>query len=252
MTPDQMIEFQRHAVEAFPNEAVGMLTVAGYVRLDNVAESPTTHARPDDRFFAAYEAGEVLAFCHSHPGGPNCPSAADMRAQMQWDIPFWIVATNGEGCLEPFCWGTDERPALKKRPFRHGVTDCYSLIRDFYFLNGIDIPEFPRNWDWWAAGENLYEENFRRAGFVEVPASQARDGDVLLFSVRWSRATSVDVINHGGVFIQNGLLLHHVASREPWDPFALSGTQPLGRWASRLTKVVRYSQDAPALWKTSP
>lgn len=249
MTPAEVHDFQQHAVECYPDECLGVLTTDGYVRLENVANDTEGTAMGGDDFMELYDAGEVLAVCHSHPNGPNCPSGMDMQTQIAFDLPFWIVSTDGQGCLAPFCWGTNERPRLKRRPFQHGVTDCYSLIRDYYWMvHEIDLPEFPRDWEWWAKGDDLYEQGFRKAGFVEIDPGQAAASDVVLFKVRWSRQLEANVTNHGGILLNQSTLLHHVGSREPWDPYSLSSAQPLGRWASRISKVLRYQETRQTLW----
>ena len=51
-----------------------------------------------------------------------------------------------------------------------GVSDCYSLIRDWYRTErGIALPEFPRDWEWWEYGGDLYAMGFAEAGFVKLP-----------------------------------------------------------------------------------
>jgi len=241
LTPQIIEDLSRHAVEAYPQESVGVILTEGpYRRLTNVAKDPERFAVWDTKEFdPLYISGQVRALVHSHPNGPNCPSGSDMRAQVQFGIPFVIVSTNGTGCLPPLAWGDSlEPPPLLDRPFMHGVTDCYALIRDYYWLERqIRLPEFPRDWDWWLhKGVNLYDDGFQRAGFVEIDTQDVRDGDVVLFKIR------SEVTNHGAIVVDNcGRILHHAAHREPWDPTRRSKYDTLGRWKDYATRWLRYT-----------
>ena len=94
-----------------------------------------------------------------------------------------IIGTDGVSANDIIWWGKGvEKAPLIGRTFRHGVTDCYSLIKDYYEIEkGIVLPEFPRDWEWWKQGEqNLFEQGFTKAGFVRIDASEAKPGDVWL------------------------------------------------------------------------
>ena len=75
-------------------------------------------------------AAKAELFFHSHPDGVGCPSESDMRYQQQLAIPFVVMVWPLYDC---FWWGDQLTPApLLGRGFRHGVHDCYSLLRDYY------------------------------------------------------------------------------------------------------------------------
>jgi proteasome lid subunit RPN8/RPN11 len=240
--PDALADLQRHALHCYPDECVGIIDTAGrYIPLANVAADPTRHGEADHTALAAaIRGGNVRAFCHSHPGGPDCPSEQDMRAQMDMDVPFVIVATNGQACAAPFAWGDqllDEAPLIG-RTFRHAVTDCYSLIRSFWWQeHGIRLPDYPRNWGWWhdqQEGEkDLYRRYFADAGFREVDRSEVRHSDV------WLAAIRSEVPNHAGVYLDGGLALHHPSSGQAHDPCRLSLREPMARWVPYVTHWVR-------------
>lgn len=172
-----------------------------------------------------------------------------MSSQIALNAPFVLVWTNGQSCAPPFVWGDQmRRLPLVGRGFHHGVTDCYALVRDYYLLEkGLHLREYPRNWEWWEHGQDLYSENFAREGFREVDPSTVKEGDALLFHIRCSRDLDTRVINHAGIYVGNGKILHHVAARSAWDPHSLSRVEPMGRWTSRLRKAVRHAaQNLPS------
>jgi cell wall-associated NlpC family hydrolase len=230
-----------HAKQQFPKESCGAITPDGYLPLENRHTDPMRAFDCIDACNELMASKTLLAVVHSHPNGPFGPSAADMRQQQAMDVPWGLVATDGERASRPFFWGDSiDPPALQRREFRHGPSgtdgkgDCYALIRDWYRLEReIRLPEFPRDDAWWAGGEegdNLYLTGFAKAGFRDLGRADGlkdpRPGDVFLARVR-SR-----VPNHGGVYVGEGQVLHHLAN-------TLSIQKPIGEWVRLVTHWLR-------------
>lgn len=242
VSPGALLAFREHAITEYPRECIGYLSNPyTYNPLRNMAEDARTHAVADHRLVSRllYEGG-ITALLHSHPDGPDCPSELDMATQTEMDIPFIICSTNGTATTEPFAWGDDleDRSPLEGRGFRHGVTDCYALIRSYWLRErGILLPDFPRNWEWWNDGtpgeKDLYGRHFRDAGFREIEKPEVQPGDVWLAAIR-SR-----VPNHAGVVLPHGLALHHPSGGLPHDPTRLSKKEPLARWLPYVTHWLR-------------
>ena len=231
---------QAHARETHPEEACGavfgtgdaqvyhpVLEVAGRSRAGFRIEASVLH-----RLEEAY--GALSAVVISHPWDEHgdvdpllfTPSASQMRAQMSLEVPFGVVVCSRSQAFAPF-WFGDQCPRLPmhNRPFRHGVTDCYSLGRDWYRLNrNILLPDFPREWDWWIAGLDLYRAGFEQMGFREIDPADARPGDALLYRIR------SDVPNHAAVLLENGWMLHHPGSQKPYDVQRISYRESVKRW----------------------
>jgi len=227
LTEDFAEVLRRHAIEAYPEEAIGVLLASGYRRLTNVSPEPHLYVALDPGEWDELVISEtIIALFHSHPNGLFAPTAEDMRFQERLAIPFLLCATNGEACTPVAIWGDElETLPLVGRTFHHAITDCYELIRDFYRTEKNKLlPQFPRDWSWWAQGLDLYTDGFPTARFHRVSSEEVREGDVVLFSVR------SNVSNHGGIIRPNGKILHHVTSREAYDPTRLSGEEPIARW----------------------
>jgi proteasome lid subunit RPN8/RPN11 len=224
---------REHAMSSYPNEACGIVTSVGFEPKTNVAADPLKAWAMDP---AEVDYDSVLGVVHSHPDGPDWPSALDMRGQIAMDVPYGLICCTAEATTPLWWWGASiERPPLLGRPFRHGPSgsdgrgDCYALIRDYYLAErGAHLPEFPRDQDWWLDGGNLYVDGFGQAGFTEVGGDPA-PGDVLLFKIR------SEVSNHGAVYLGNGLILHHTFQR-------LSRREPLGNWRFLVQKILRYGE----------
>jgi cell wall-associated NlpC family hydrolase len=165
-----------------------------------------------------------------------------MQQQIAMAMP-WAICAYDDNYTEVF-WFGDEAPVppLVGRGFRHGVTDCYSLIRDFYrTVHHIMLPEFPRNWEWWKdEATPLYLTGFTVAGFHEVSVNDILPGDVFIATVG---GRTIKSANHAGVYLGNGLILHHTAGRTGFNPFKLSTVESGASWLDLITKVVRHENN---------
>lgn len=214
-------EIQQHAIRSYPEECCGLVVGDKYYPSVNLAPEPDP-AQPEKTsrlntfkisskaMLAARKIG-LQAIVHSHPDGLDVPSAADMAAQIENVVPWILLKTDGEFASTPCVFGDSAPiPDLMKRTFRHGVTDCYSLIRDFYRQElNITLQEFPRDWDWWHHDQKLYEEGFPVAGFYKVDPAELQYGDMFLANIRSKTP------NHGGVYVGDGMILHHLTGTSP-------------------------------------
>lgn len=238
---EELVEILRqHAIDAYPQEAVGVLLPNGYRRLTNVSPEPHLKVALDPaEWDELATSGKIIALFHSHPNGLFAPTAEDMRFQERLAVPFLLCATNGEACTPIAIWGDQlETLPMVGRTFHHAITDCYELIRDWFRVEKNRLlPQFPRDWSWWAKGLDLYTDGFPKAHFHRVSSQECREGDVVLFAVRSK------VPNHGGIIRPQGKLLHHVTSREAFDPTRLSGEEPIARWLNHNPIYLRHEDD---------
>lgn len=220
---------REHAAQQYPREACGLVIVAKgrerYVPCRNLAQGTEHFVMDPQDYAAAEDAGDVIAVVHSHPDAPATPSEADMVSCEATGLPWHILSWPADDfrTIEP----SGYQAPLVGRTFAHGVLDCWSLVRDFYARElAIDLPDFERRDDWWAKGENLYIEGYPKAGFVHLNQdTPEKIGDVILMQRR------ADVPNHGGVYIGNGLMLHHMHGR-------LSTREVYGGYWREITRCV--------------
>ena len=92
------------------------------------------------------------------------------------------------------------------RRFEYGITDCYTLFRDFYKNEfGIDLPNFARYDGWQNDGLNLYADNMPKHGFYLLgQGEQLMYGDVILVCLY------SPVPCHAAIYIGENKILHHV------------------------------------------
>lgn len=238
-----------HAIEEFPRESCGVVRDDKYCPQINVHENPEKGFRMDREVwtYGVYPGESKLqAVIHSHPNGPECPSMQDMVSQISSAIPWGIISTfrtvdEKIRGTDPFWFGNGVlAPPLLGRKFRHGVTDCYSLIRDWYKLNrDVTLDEIPRAWEWWENGRNLYMDGFARAGFEEVLVhNRPLVGDIALICI------GSKIVNHAGVYVGEGRVMHHPASRRSngYDETSLSRVEPIGPYLQRIARWVRHKK----------
>lgn len=229
--PEVIEAIKQDAVRRFPQESCGLvLRVEGggfeYLPVENLSDEPLTSFHIDERVVLKFR-DRLASVIHSHPNGPDCPSESDMRQQLAYAIPFGIVSTDGVGCYEPFFWGEGvPKEPLVGRGFRHGVTDCYGLVRDYYQEKcGITLKDYPRDWCWWEHGQRLYEDFLEVEGFVRIEQRDVREHDGFLAQLRSSTP------NHAGVYVGGNLILHHLTSSKPYDPSRVARRDPVGSWS---------------------
>lgn len=250
-----------HALRAWPEESCGFVADGVYLPLTNHAADPATHIADSDDCacrlcaFAIADADYLAVqdrlqlIVHSHPDATGYPSKSDMAHQEVSGVAWVIIPISRDKIGPLTVWGGDcPIEPLVGREFIHGVTDCYSLIRDVFALgreklaeqgvvwphDPIQLPLYPRKDAWWTESEdNFYEEKPAEIGFIEIDRSEARAGDVFLMSIRSPR------LNHGGVLLGDNLILHHLPQR-------LSRREPAGIWSRAAEKWIRYVGAADA------
>jgi proteasome lid subunit RPN8/RPN11 len=230
-------QLKQYCIEQYPKEAIVAIFDYGIEYIENIHDDPENFFLIDPEKFIELEEKGVKAILHSHPDGKLFPTKSDMSSQISCNIPFGIIVTDGKDATKPVWWGDQvEKAPLIGRGFIYGIYDCYTCVRDYYYYAGLDLPEFPRDWDWWHNDENMYMDNFQKAGFYKIDQNDIMPGDGILFSIRSK------VPNHAAVYLGNNLMLHHIGSQLPVDLAQLSKREPISRWTKHIQHVVRNDE----------
>ena len=222
-----------HAKDQDPKESCGLLlNIKGKERYFPCRNLSMTAFQcfiidPED-YIKADNTGDIIAVVHSHPVTPPVPSQSDKVACEQSGLVWHIVnpKTESWGYLEP----TGYKAPILGREWAWGVTDCYTLVRDWYKeklnINLIDwqrpttLEDFNK--------KPMFEKCAEETGFRELRTDEKLiDGDLLFMSIFSNN------LNHVAIFI-DGDVLHHLADR-------LSCIEPYSEWLLKCTgKRLRY------------
>lgn len=222
------------AIASYPNEAVWLVTKQGCRQVDNIHSDPKNFFEVSAKDTLQAKKEGLLAVVHSHCDRAPVPSQQDMAGQMVTNVPWGVLMTDGTNATDITWWGEETIPPLEGRKFIHGVSDCYSLGRDYYRLHhDHDIGEVPRNWQWWDEGVDLIGHLAEERGFIDVSLSDIQEGDALLISIGHNFA------HHCAIYLGNDLMIHHPGAYKPMDASKLSIIEPVYRYLQYVVGVKR-------------
>lgn len=224
-----------HAKEQDPKESCGLLlNIRGKERYYPCRNLSMTNHQcfildPED-YVKADNTGEITAIVHSHPVTPPIPSQADKISCEQSNLPWYIVNPKTEQW--GFCQPEGYKPPILGRPWVWGVTDCWSLVVDWYNEEkGIKLLDYkrPTTPEEFLANP-VFEKYLPSRGFRLLELNEKLiDGDVLAMSIFGQG------LNHVAIFL-NGDVLHHLTDRlsciEPYSEWLLKCTGGRYRYAS--------------------
>ncbi|QYW06478.1 putative tail assembly protein [Pseudomonas phage UAntarctica] len=243
--PEYLEQIRSEALEAFPEEGAWLITKKGCTRVDNISETPEETFDIGERDIARAHRDGLLAVVHSHVNDKHYPSKMDMQYQINTNVPWGLVLCDGVASSRITWWGSDDqREDLVNRTFCHGVTDCFSLLQDYYHLNfGIEIPHMPREWQWWNTDKNFMLDGLEKTGFVKIqdlpsPQDIPRPGDVWLASI----GVRDGALTHCGILLENGLTHHHPGTGRPVDHTKKAAVEPISRFMQIIGLWVRHKE----------
>ena len=233
-----------HALAEYPRECCGLVIDGVYVpQLNILHDSSDVLADPYDHFRMPVGAWptdgrKVQAVVHSHcaPRHVRVPSFADSRDQIETNVPWGLVLTDGHECTDILWWGDfrldeplfDAEGQIIGAPFSWVVADCWTVVRRFHWqAYGIKRPDFPRGHDECNSAPGIFLPNVEAAGLAPIDLREAVPGDVLFFNIRRPFP------NHCAVVTDNELMIHVL-------PGGLINRQPLNRWHRQITHSFRF------------
>jgi len=216
-----------HAKEQDPKESCGLLlNIKGKEKYHPCRNLSLTDHQcfiidPED-YVKADDRGEIIAIIHSHPITPPAPSQADKVSCEHSGLAWHIVNPKTEAW--GYCEPTGYKAPLLGRQWVWGISDCWSLVRDWYQeTKNIEL----RDWERPITLEDfnkdpMFERCALKTGFRQLRSEeQLQNGDLLFMSIFGKG------LNHVAVFT-NGEVLHHLTDR-------LSCREPYSAWLQKCT-----------------
>lgn len=121
---------------------------------------------------------------------------------------------------------------LLGRQWEYGVNDCFTLIRDWFGLQGVELPNFSRPEDLEVC-DSIFLEQAVAIGFEQIAFDKRKPGDVLI--MRLDTRTPM----HAAILLPDELILHQRQD-------SLSAIEPLRRYyVDRIAAVFRYAAGRP-------
>lgn len=181
---------------------------------------------------AAEDSGEIIGVVHSHPFCPPTASQADLVACERSSLPWYIYSPylNQWEEIKPMGY----KAPLIGREWVWGITDCWSLVRDWYAEElGLDLRDWPRPVSSLQFEENpIFDSSWQATGFQEIDLTELEYGDAVLMALDSSK------LNHCAVYVGDQLILHHVrgrlSSRDIYGGYYLKSTGRALRHNSRM------------------
>ena len=118
-------------------------------------------------------------------------------------------------------------------PWQYGINDCFSLVRRYYALAGVMLPDFERPKEL-QTSSSIFLEQAGALGFRETALSDLRADDVLIMRL------GTDAPMHAAIYVGNQQILHQRMN-------SVSGVEALTRYYRMKTAAVfRYAADGKA------
>jgi len=199
-----------HCRLCLPDEGCGIFVENKFIPYENKSPDKSNSFMISDNLFNQYYMdNKIQVIIHSHNDYPHA-SKQDLIQQREIEIPFGIINFRKGGCEHFIFFGKGiARDPLMRRPFFFGVFDCLTLVKDYsYKWSGVDIPDPPRDLNYWK-DEPLFEEAVSDVNypvnFININKTKENDFIFYKFDSKY--------INHVGVILPNGRILHHFINR---------------------------------------
>jgi cell wall-associated NlpC family hydrolase len=122
---------------------------------------------------------------------------------------------------------------LVGRKWEYAEADCYTLMRDYFALLGVKLPQYvrPANLE---TCESIFLDQMPKQGFGEIPFTKKQPNDVLILRLGTKNPM------HCAILLSDNRILHQKQD-------SLSCIETLNAYYCKRTEhVFRYAAGAPA------
>ena len=91
--------------------------------------------------------------------------------------------------------------SLVGRQWEYGKFDCYSIIRDYFALLKINLPDYQRA-ESFETCKSIFLNDANKLNFNEIDINKRKPNDVLVMKI-WTKEPM-----HGAILLENDMILH--------------------------------------------
>lgn len=220
-----------HALKESPRECCGLiiLTGNGFVvhETNNSSLLPNFFRVDPVDYLRASDKGKIVAAYHSHTNDNESFSEFDKFNSINHGLTY-ILYSLKNNALTQFSPEYSTFNAYVGRKFEIGKTDCFSLVKDFYFYElGIELLEYHRDGNWRSYLSELFDKHYENDGFTEV--NDYKKYDCILFRSRKNKPSS-----HISIYLGDDLILH-----QPFRSYSRIETLT-DKHKKLISKVIRH------------
>lgn len=233
---------KEHMLTVYPEEGCGVVINKQFISCNNIAEDKQLDFEIKKEEYLQHNIKSKLgvqAVIHSHTTKQHkydlrTPSMADMQGQKSTDVPWGIVATEGENVSEILWMGLNIPVPIEGRIYIHNVQDCLTCAVDYLKINfNITVPTFPRPLEWDDYNKFMITDGIKEGGFitlpVDTPYNELQHGDFILFKVQ------SNYINHIGVVAEDGMFWHQLQGR-------FTKKDHIAKWHKQIVSYIRHKE----------
>ena len=203
-------QIKNHSLKDNPKECCGLLVDNNknleIFKCKNIAldQENNFSINPED-YLKASLSGKIIAFYHSHCSekNPNSFSILDKLNSIHHKLPIilYYIPTNEFKIFNSSKLDCE----YIGRPFEFNVSDCFTLVRNFYEKEyNILLPDILRNDKWEKEDQNRIINNIEKYGFSLIKDDALEFGDIILIYNTKRIAPS-----HFMIYLNNNQVLHH-------------------------------------------
>lgn len=118
--------------------------------------------------------------------------------------------------------------SLTGKAWKYGEQDCYTLLRDYFALRGVDLPDFdrPKNLQ---RTDSIFLRYAETLDFLNVAFNDRQEGDVLI--MRLGTRSPM----HAAIYLKDDRILHQRMN-------SISAIEPLTQYYhDRVSAVYRHA-----------
>lgn len=232
LTKTQIKKWNDWVIKCYPEEACAIVKDGKVIIVTNIANNKEGSFEISQEDIIKYKPDAIL---HSHTYSikdkiaidKRTPSFADMKTQVAMGIPWGISETEGDNVSSILWFPQSRDKELLGRRFIFYVDDCYTLLRDYYHQElGIELPYYPKDFDYTDIQDGCYYNDIKSYGFYEVPLADIKKHDILVLSCKKQ-------YDHSAIYIGDNKALNHF-----WT--GLSHEITLGKLSSWITTAIRW------------